>query len=223
MVEFQREKKNGWPKTKQQDDLCHAIVVEGLNLAEAGRKVGYAASTVKKKLSGIAKRLAPYIEYLGVAKRDVIQRNFDVTVDTVVEELATMGFVNPKDYICVVQCNGVDMIIGKPPTELTDEQAKAVSGWARVRIDTDEKSHVYDYQYKFHDKRASLRDMGQHLGMYNEKLILEQRITKTYKIDLSGVPDEVLEKWMAELKIHATQPSDRSDSATIDHDTGKVS
>lgn len=222
MGEVYKQNKKGWPSTRQQDDLCHAIVVEGLSLADAGRKVGYADSTVKKLLSKIVKRLTPYIEHLRIAKQEVIQRNFDVTVDTVVEELAAMGFVNPKDYICVVQCNGVDMIIGKPPNELTDEQAKAVSSWTRVRIDIEEKP-VFDYQYKFHDKRASLRDMGQHLGMYNEKLILEQRITKTYKIDLSGVPDAVLEKWMSELKSHAVQPSDHSGSATIDHDTGNVS
>lgn len=222
MGEVYKQNKKGWPSTRQQDDLCHAIVVEGLSLADAGRKVGYADSTVKKLLSKIVKRLTPYIEHLRIAKQEVIQRNFDVTVDTVVEELAAMGFVNPKNYICVAESKDGSIIIGKPPNELTDEQAKAVSGWTRVKVDT-EDGHVFDYQYKFHDKRASLRDMGQHLGMYNEKLILEQRITKTYKIDLSGVPDAVLEKWMSELKSHAVQPSDHSGAATIDHDTGTVS
>ncbi len=224
MAEIQRENKTGWPKTKQQDDLCHALVVEGLSLADAGRKVGYAASTVKKKLSTIVKRLTPYIEHLRVAKQEVIQRKFDVTVETVVGELAAMGFVNLKDYVTVVKVDGLNTCIGRPFDELTYEQAKPISGWDRVKIDAD-GGPVYDYTYHFKwpDKRQSLRDMGQHLGAFTERLILEQRLTKTYRVDLSNVPDVVLEKWMSELSEHAAQPSDRPAPATIDNDTGTVS
>lgn len=221
MAEIDRHNGRGWPKTKQQDLLCQAIVVEGLSPVDAGRKVGYSETTVRKKIPSLVKQLAPYIAHLRVAKAEVIQRNFDVTVDAVVEELASMGFINPKDYIRVVEYRGTPMVIGKPPNELTDEQARAVAKWDREKVVVD-GGYAFDYKYTFHDKRASLRDMGQHLGMFNEKLILEQRITKTYRVDLSQVPDEVLEKWMDELASHAGQLPDQSGPATIDHETGDV-
>ena len=132
-----------------------------------------------------------------------------------------MGFVNPKHYLRVVTYRGAKMVIGKPPLDLTDDQAKAVASWNRVKVVTDD-GFDFDYQYTFHDKRQSLRDMGQHLGMFNEKLILEQRVTKTYRVDLSQVPDEILEKWMDELQSHAGELPDRTGPATIDHDTGAV-
>ena len=222
MTEIDRHNGRGWPKTRQQDALCLAIVIEGLNLVDAGRKAGYSETTVRKKIPTLVKQLAPYIAHLRVEKADVIQRNFDVTVDTVVEELAAMGFVNPKNYLRVVTYRDVDMVIGKSPLDLTDDQAKAVANWDRVKVIVD-GGYAFDYQYSFHDKRQSLRDMGQHLGMFNEKLILEQRITKTYRVDLSQVPDNVLEKWMGELKTHAAQLPDKGGPATIDHETGAVS
>lgn len=222
MTEIDRHNGRGWPKTKQQDVLCLALVVEGLSPVDAGRKAGYAETTVRKKIPTLVKQLAPYIAHLREAKSDVIQRNFDVTVDTVVEELAAMGFVNPKDYLRVVRYREVDMVIGKSPLDLTDDQAKAVATWDRVKVIVD-GGYAFDYQYSFHDKRQSLRDMGQHLGMFNEKLILEQRITKTYRVDLSQVPDDILEKWMGELKTHAAQLPDKGARETIDNETGALS
>jgi phage terminase small subunit len=221
MIEIDRHNGRGWPKTRQQDALCLAIVIEGLSLVEAGRKAGYSETTVRKKIPTLAKQLAPYIAHLREAKAEVIQRNFDVTVDRVVDELAAMGFVNPKDYIRVVRYRDVDMVIGKSPLDLTDDQAKAVANWDRVKVIVD-GGYDFDYQYSFHDKRQSLRDMGQHLGMFNEKLILEQRITKTYRVDLSQVPDDILEQWMGDLKKHAAQLPDQSKPATIDNQTGAV-
>lgn len=221
MIEIEPKNTRGWPKTKQQYDLCQLLVVEGLNHTDAGRKVGYAASTVDRNMSTIVKRLSPYIAHLREAKKEVIERNWEVTVDRVVDELTNIGFVNPKDYVRVVTHDKVPMVIGKALTDLTDSQARAVVDWDRTKVETDD-GHAWDYRYKFYDKRQSLRDMGQHLGMFNEKLILEQRITKTYKVDLSQVPDEMLEEWMAKLKEHGGQLPDQSGPATIDHDTGAV-
>ncbi len=198
-----------------------ALVIDGLSPVDAGRRAGYAETTVRKKIPTLVKQLAPYIAHLRDAKSDVIQRNFDVTVDAVVEELAAMGFVNPKDYLRVVRYRDVDMVIGKSPLDLTDEQARAVANWDRVKVIVD-GGYAFDYQYTYYDKRQSLRDMGQHLGMFNEKLILEQRITKTYRVDLSQVPDQILEKWMGELKTHAAQLPDQGKPATIENETGAV-
>ena len=222
MTEIDRHNGRGWPKTKQQDLLCQALVVDGLSTLDAGRKAGYSETTVKKKIPTLVKQLAPYIAHLREAKAEVIQRNFDVTVDAVVEELAAMGFINPKHYIRVVQYRGAEMVIGKSPLDLTDDQARAVASWDRVKVVVD-GGYDFDYQYSFHDKRQSLRDIGQHLGMFNEKLILEQRITKTYRVDLSQVPDAILEKWMGELKTHAAQLPDKGASSTIDNETGALS
>lgn len=219
--DIDRSNDRGWPRTKQQYDLCQALVVDGLTQAEAGRHAGYAATTVDKNLSIVLKKLAPYVAHLRAAKNEVIKKNWDVTVDRVVDELATIGFINPKDYIRVVTYRDVPMVIGKPLNELTDDQAKAVATWARDKVVID-GGYAFDYRYQFYDKRQSLRDMGQHLGMFNERLILEQRITKTYKVDLSQVPDELLEEWMEKLRGAGGQLPEKLSGATIDHDTGAV-
>ena len=38
--------------------------------------------------------------------------------------------------------------------------------------------------------------------MFDPRLIFEARTAKTPKVDLSKVPDEVLEKWMKELRSY---------------------
>lgn len=211
----------GWPKTKQQYDLCQGIVVEGLSQADAGRAAGYAKMTVDKKLSTIVKGLEPYLAHLQESKREVIEKNWEVTVDRVVDELASIGFVNPKDYIRIVTYRDIPMAIGKPIHELTDRQALAISSWERHLIATDE-GPAFDYRYTFYGKPAALADMGKHLGMFNEKLILEQRITKVQKVDLTQVPDEILEEWMMKLKEHAAVLPDHSGPVTIDNETGQI-
>lgn len=185
--------------------LCFFHVVEGLNKHDAAIRAGYAERSAKNNAASIIKTLQPYCSTLVSTKAEKIEEQFDVTVERVAGELARIGFYNPKDYIRVVKLRGAERCIGKPINELTDDQARAIQSWSTERVVTDD-GVVYDYRYTFYDKRGAASDLGRHLGMFNERLILEQRVTKHHKVDLSGVPDEVLEHWMADLEKHAGKP-----------------
>lgn len=179
--------------------LAFYHVVEGLSQIQSAIKAGYAEQTAKKKAAIMLKEMAPYCTKLQERKNVVIQERFEVTVDRVADELARIGFYNPKDYIRIVHKREQPLCIGKPLNELTDDQARAIQSWDRHQMVVDE-GIVFDYRYTFYDKRGATQDLGRHLGMFNERLILEQRVTKHHKVDLSGVPDELLEKWMSELE-----------------------
>ncbi len=182
--------------------LAFHHVVGGMSKVEAALKAGYNRNSAETKAASMIKTMAPYCATLQGKKNGLIQQKFEITVDRVAGELARIGFYNPKDYIAVVTCRGVEKCIGKPINELTDDQARAIQSWETERLVTDD-GVVFDYRYTFYDKRGAAVDLGRHLGMFNDRLILEARITKHHKVDLSGVPDAVLEKWMSELEQHA--------------------
>lgn len=189
----------GWPRTKKQYDLCWLHVFESLAIYAAAMKAGYTKHFAKKKSSALAKVLKPFIEHLQKEKNKQLEVRHEITVDRIANELAAIGFANPKEYVVAVQVNGVERVIGKPLTELTDQQAKAVVKWEIVEFANGEET-VLDYRYTFADKRGAIVDMGKHLGMFNDRLILEARVQSYKKVDLSGVPDAILEKWMGELE-----------------------
>ena len=182
--------------------LAFHHIVEGMSKVDAALKAGYKRNSAETNAASMIKMMAPYCATLQHKKNGRIEKAFDITVDRVADELARIGFYNPKDYITVVMVRQVEKCIGKAINELTDDQARAIQSWETERVVTDD-GVLFDYRYTFYDKRGAAGDLGRHLGMFNDRLILEARITKHHKVDLSGVPDDVLEKWMAELEHHA--------------------
>ena len=193
---------DGWPRSEKQRLLAFYHVVEGMPKYTAAIEAGFAEKTARSDAASLIKTMEPYCLTLQDKKNGRLQEKFDITVDRVADELARIGFYNPKDYIRVVHKRGVSMCVGKPLDELTDDQARAIQSWDRVQFVCDE-GVVFDYRYTFYDKRGAAGDLGRHLGMFNDRLILESRITKHHKIDLSGVPDKILENWMEELETAA--------------------
>ncbi len=177
-------------------------VTGGLSKVEAALMAGYKRNSAETNAASMIKVMAPYCAKLQDKKNGRIQAQFNITVDRVADELARIGFYNPKDYITVVMVRQVEKCVGKPINELTDDQARAIQSWETERLVTDD-GVVFDYRYTFYDKRGAAVDLGRHLGMFNDRLILEARITKHHKVDLSDVPDAILEKWMGELEKHA--------------------
>lgn len=190
---------DGWPRSEKQRLLAFYHVVEGMNKYTAAIEAGFSEKSARSDAAGMIKTMEPYCLSLQSQKNGRLQEKFEITVDRVADELARIGFYNPKDYIEVVMVDKVAVCIGKPLDQLTDDQARAIQTWDRERIETDD-GPAFDYRYTFYDKRGAAGDLGRHLGMFNDRLILESRITKHHKIDLSGVPDAILENWMKELE-----------------------
>jgi len=176
-------------------------VVEGMSVNQAALKAGYSDQTARKKAATVLKGLHPYCFYLQDFKNQELQKKFEITVDRVAEELAHIAFVSLDDYVKPVEIKGECRYVGKPFNELTDRQKRAIATWSVESISNGD-SVIYDYRYTLYDNKGALVDLGKHLGMFSERLLLEARIQQQPRVDLSAVPDEVLEKWMAELERH---------------------
>ena len=196
-----RPGESGWPKTKRQLELCYYRVVEGMTVNQAALTAGYSDQTARKKAGSVLKGLRPYCSYLQRLKNQEMQGKFEITVDRIAEELACIAFANIDDYVTPVEIDGDWRFVGRPINELTDKQARAIASWSVDKIKSGEQV-IYDYRYVLYDKKGALLDLGKHLGMFSERLLLEARVHQQAQVDLSGVPDEVLEKWMAELQTY---------------------
>jgi len=84
-------------------------------------------------------------------------------------------------------------LIGRPLNELSDPQALAVASWQAEEIQTDDGPDV-DYKYVLHDKASALINLGRHLGMFSEKLMLDlnMRQSQAKSLDFSAMPQDEL-------------------------------
>lgn len=116
-----------------------------------------------------------------VQKRQaLLAEKHGITVDRIVCELAKIGFANMKDYMGI----GVDGLPRLDWANLSRDQAAALSEVTVEQVglvehqdpDDEERSvtaaPVRKVKFKLADKRASLVDLGKHLGMFTEKVNL---------------------------------------------------
>lgn len=190
----------GWPKTSKQRKLCWLVVVEGLSVKAAAEQAGYSKLSARNRSHELFNACSRYAEQLQQSKNQIIEKKFEVTVDSVVDELTYLAFASLKDFVTVIDFNGMKRAIGKPINELTEQQGRAIESWeVRELTCPVTKAKYLDYRYTLYGKDGSLMHLGKHLGMFNDKMIIERRMVKVHKVDLSDVPDNVLEKWMGEL------------------------
>jgi len=149
-----------------------------LNATQAAIRAGYSAKTA----SDIGRQL---VRKTPVAKaiaerQQVISERVGVTAERIVEELAKIGFANMLDYI-TIGSNGdpfVDL------SKLSRDQASAI---AEVTVEDfvdgrgEDARVVRKIKFKLHDKRASLVDLGRHIGMFKERVELDGQVTVTWQ------------------------------------------
>ena len=93
--------------------------------------------------------------------------------------------------------------------ELTNPQALAVESWTVQEVKTDDGTEL-DYKYVLHDKHSALVNLGRHLGMFSEKLMLDlnMRQSQARAIDFSAMPQDELElviKTLTEIQEKAAK------------------
>lgn len=95
-----------------------------------------------------------------------------VTVQSIVEELAKIGFANMLDYV-TLEPDG-DAVLDL--TRLTRDQAAAISEVivAEYKGRRGAKARgMRKVKFKLYDKKAALINLGNHLGMFKDKAELE--------------------------------------------------
>lgn len=197
----------GWPRTKQQLDFALNVVQLAMKPHPAMLAAGYAKRTANQESHKLAAKLRPFLAFLQEKKNEQAAKHYEVTNTRILREMSAIGLQNVKDYITVVQINNLPRLIGKPVNELTDQQALAVESWEVVEMQGDD-GPVMDYQYVLHNKMQGLVNLGRHLGMFSEKLMLDlnMRQAQSESIDFSAMPQDELElviKTLTEIQDNA--------------------
>lgn len=135
-----------------------------LNATQAAIRANYSAKTAHvqgpRLLENVRVQAAITNAQENRSKRTLI------TVDAVLAELAKLGFANMLDYIAVSS----DGTAGVDLSKLTRDQAAAIVELTSEDTYDKEGNLTRRNKIKLADKRASLVDIGKHLGMFREKL-----------------------------------------------------
>lgn len=140
-----------------------------LNATQAAIRAGYSAKTARSA----GQRLLTNVDVALAIQESLKKRanKLEITAERVLDELAKLAWSNMQDYMVV----GAD---GDPTlnfADLTREQAAALQ---EVTVETYEEGRgqtareVKRVKFKLADKRASLVDIGRHLGMFKDNLVV---------------------------------------------------
>lgn len=160
----------------------------------AARESGMAASSVRQGQA--KKRLLKYLPYLvqQLERREMaVAAQMALDQKDILNQMVAIGFANAQDYVKQVETKdekGVIKIthVRKPLTELTREQAAAVSnvmfqpdGTITYSLPDEKSKHPY------------LKDLGQHLGLFHPKLIEQHRHAHLHRtLDFKGMDTDKL-------------------------------
>lgn len=141
--------------------FCHEYLKEfnGTQSYLSSYKPGisyYTAASAARKLL-----LRPEIEkYIDFLKHERIKR-VEITIDSVVREIAKVAFVNSDDYY-----NSDGSL--KQLSELTREQKAAIAEVTNKVVFKNDEMKIVEVKIKFHDKLGALKDLAKHVGAYEK-------------------------------------------------------
>lgn len=171
-----------------------AYYATGLNAREAARKAGFGEKWAKQTSYTYLKEHPDYVKWLQAHHAQTQVKQLSIEQSDVVAEIARIGLANEDDYL--VRFEDKD----KKPTarrkhvhELTREQLTAVVVFTTATNTLD---------WKWRDRDGKLFELGKHLGMFNEKIILEHRHRHLHMaFDLSKVPLNELEALEGQFEV----------------------
>lgn len=185
----------GWPKTDRQEAFARLCVSEGLPATVAAERVGYSKGFAHSKASALLKSLAPFVAELQLEKNKVIEKRFAVTIESVVDEFAAIGFANLQNYYRPVELSdGTVRLVGIPLHELPPNLAKAVKSFTTERFRGTDGKIVVDYKYTLEDRQGALYQLGRHIGMFSEEMLAYFRAMadRQSAMDLRGASQDDL-------------------------------
>jgi phage terminase small subunit len=141
-----------------------------LNATQAAIRAGYAAKDADVQGS----RLLGNVRVAEAVARAKAERSarIGLTQDRVLQELAAIGFSRMPDY---ADWGAGDQMSLKPSEELTEQQAAAIAQVVETEkfvksMDRGESLWSRERSIKLHDKVATLKLLGQHIGMFSDKV-----------------------------------------------------
>ena len=187
--------------TEKQKAFVKEYLVD-LNATQAAIRAGYSEKTARQ--AGHRMLTNVDIQQAIQAAQKKREQKLEITQESVVQELAKIGFANMADYMKVGPWGDPTLNF----SDLTRDQAAALSE-VTVEDFTDGRGEdareVRRVKFKLADKRAALVDIGRHLGMFASKVVVSGKVQLEH--GLQGMTDDDL------LAIAAGSGAGASDSA----------
>ncbi len=141
-----------------------------LNATQAAIRAGYSPRSAEVEGSRLL-RNAKVAEAVACAKAERSAR-LGLTADRVLQELAALGFARMPDY---AEWGSDGQMKLRPSTELSEDEAAAIVQVVETEkfIKSTGKGEMLmsrERSVKIHDKVAPLKLLGQHIGMFTDKV-----------------------------------------------------
>lgn len=156
--------------TEKQRLFCEYFVALGFNATKAALAAGYAKNSAKSQGSENLTKPVITDHIAKLVKNITKKQGLEVTKETVIRELAGIGYFNQQD---VMDENGNYLPIHKWPRQV----AAAISS---VKYAKNKKGEpVYDKdgnrlidEIKFHSKNQALENLARHTGVFKDEIVL---------------------------------------------------
>ena len=145
-------------KQSKQDLFVEEYLID-LNATQAAIRAGYSVKTANEQGARLLANVSVQTKIAkAMAERS---KRTGVNQDRVVLELAKIAFVNPSELI---DTNTGKVLPGASPDDLACIQS------VKVKKTTKGKNVIEEREVRVHDKIKALEKLGQHLGMWNDKI-----------------------------------------------------
>lgn len=209
-IEFEPRNSRGWPKTQQQLDWALYHIRDGMPVYAAAIKAGYSKKSAAKQGYQLVDQMRPFLAFLQERKNEQAERRYNATTTRVLREITALAFSNRADYVRRVTVGGLPQWVGRPIDELSEEAQLCVESFTIEYVETDDEGTVSDFKYVLHDKTQNLFALGKHLGMFNEKIMLElsHREAQARRVKFSDLPTDTIVEMMETLQQYKEMAKD---------------
>lgn len=186
------------PSNIRHAQFIQAYVKHG-EIAAAAQDSGYSHAWARAHGPGVIKDYHDYVAWLQAHKAQQLVRVTGIEQSIVVEEVAKIAFANDYDYHVFELVEGKSK---KGPARTA--RRKRVDELTRDQLTAVEVYEVpgRGLHWKFRDRDQALTNLGKHLGMYNEKIIMEHRHRHLHaQVDLTKVDGKQLEALEAQFEV----------------------
>ncbi len=145
-------------KVKRQDLFVEEYLID-LNATQAAIRAGYSVKTANEQGARLLANVSVQTKIAkAMAERS---KRTGVNQDRVVLELAKIAFINPYDVI--------DTKTGAVLPDASNDDLACIQS-VKVKRTSKGKSVIEEREVRLHDKIKALEKLGQHLGMWNDKI-----------------------------------------------------
>lgn len=154
-----------------------------MNATAAYKRAGYKSDNDRAVWASASQLLRrPKVQLYLVKRREELRRRTEITQEKVVEELAKVGFANMQDYLTFEK----RVVVFKDSKDLSREQMAAIAEVSSVVTRNADGTVKSTLRFKLHDKGEHLRMLGEHLGIFDEKMDLGRKVRKVLIIEHNG-------------------------------------